>query len=172
MPTSTKPRKSRTKSEENHVPGRIWTDLTTLHQTCLSQVHAVTTVSPILKDPNFIANAVELSRVNQLAKGLVADIGPFMEALMKIKSNVDEHRACWDDLNSKRKAAWSANDRESAVSFREQQDNLEFVTIQLGEQYQQWNESWSQKVTPQVIELLALIEQTRAVMEKNAHVSE
>lgn len=173
MPTSTKPRKPRAKpAESNHQPGRIWADLASIHQTCLSQLHSATTTAPILKDPTFIAEAVERGRMAELATAIAKAIPLYLAELQVIKAAGTERRAVWDDLDAKRKAAWAADYRETAVGLRDAQDNEEFATIAIGEQYHQWNERWNTQVSPLLLELLALIEATRAAMEKKANAPE
>ena len=173
MPTAAKPRKPRARAQETqHQPGRIWADLSTIHQTCLSQLQSATTTAPILKDPVFQQHAVELPRMVTLAKSIAQAIPAYLDLLKTIKQNADSHRAEWDSLDAQRKAAWAADDREAAIEFRKQQDNVEFMTIQVGEQYHHWNTEWNGRVNPILLELLSLIEMTRAEMEKNANAAE
>lgn len=174
MPTAAKPRKPRAPStrETQHQPGRIWADLTHIHQTCLSQIQSATTVAPILKDPTFQAHAVEPGRMVVLARAIAEAIPSYMELLATIKKGADDFRVQWDALDTQRKAAWSADARDTAIEYRKQQDNVEFMSYQVGEQYHNWNIAWNGQVNPVLLELLSLVEQTRAEMEKNANAAE
>jgi hypothetical protein len=173
MPTSVKPRKPRLRSgETQHKPGRVWADLATIYQTCLSQLHSATTTAPILKDPTFAAHAVERGRMVELANQIVTALPEYLDVLKTIKVNADAYRQQWDALDVQRKQAWANDDREGAIAVREQQDTIEFATLQVGEQYHQWNTNWNSTVNPLLLELLGLIEATRAKMEKQVNAAE
>lgn len=171
MAENSKPRKKHALQTSQNSSGKGWVELNELHYACTSHIQSTTGIGPILKQ--VAPFAVEPARMAELAKSLAQNLVPrFVTELNNIRTFVNSMKAEWDNVDSKRKEYWKNNDRPNATACVDRMNEIEFSSIQAGENYQRWMTDWTVAVTPKVVELMTLLEQSRLAMESKLNAND